>query len=151
MNGAADDGALALEATAVKLLAVREHSTLELRDKLAARFPDPDLVAQVLADLQRRNLLSDERFTEQYVAMRTRKGYGPLRIRAELVERGVAAELIEAWLDPGASAWLQSMREVARQRFGDAAAADRREQAQRARFLQYRCFPESLIRSYLWD
>jgi regulatory protein len=142
---------LSIEMTAVKLLAVREHSVHELRKKLASRFSDGELIERVLADLQRRNLLSDERFTEQYVGLRTRKGYGPLRIRAELDERGIASELIEAWLDAGPAHWAAQMRDVARQRFGEEIATDRKEQARRARFLAYRGFPESLIRSYLWD
>lgn len=142
---------LSIEATAFKLLVTREHSVKELRDKLGSRFSGSSLIEQVLADLQRRKLLSDERFTEQYVAMRTRKGYGPLRIRTELAERGVDGELIDAWLDMSPGEWRGQMREVARQRFGDTLTEDRREQAKRARFLQYRGFPESLIRSYLWD
>ena len=145
------DAVLLIEAAAVRFLAVREHSTRELHDKLSTRFADTDLIDRVLAGLRQRNLLSDERFTEQYVSLRTRKGYGPLRIRAELAERGIDSALIENWLDPSPRAWAEQMREVARQRFGDASAGDRKEQARRARFLQYRGFPESLIRSYLWD
>ena len=153
MNGAVArvDDVLSVEATAVKLLATREHSVRELRDKLSSRFSDSDLVGRVIDDLQRRRLLSDERFTEQYVGMRTRKGYGPLRIRAELAERGIDSALIDVWLDMSPREWAEPMREVARQRFGDEMAADRKEQAKRARFLQYRGFPEGLIRSYLWD
>ena len=120
------EDALSVEMTAIKLLAAREHSVHELRKKLSSRCADESLVARVLADLQRRNLLSDERFTEQYVGMRTRKGYGPLRIRAELTERGIDGELIEAWLDSSPREWALQMREIARQRFGDAGAADRR-------------------------
>jgi len=146
-----DDGVPEIEPVAIKLLAMREHSARELRDKLRSRFADHDAIAQVLADLQRRNLLSDERFTEQYVCMRSRKGYGPLRIRAELVERGIDSTLIETALDMTPAEWVEKMREVARQRFGDGQAADRKEQARRARFLNYRGFPESLVRSYLWD
>jgi len=145
------DMALLVESAAVRFLSVREHSTRELRDKLNSRFSDTGLVEQVLAELQQRNLLSDERFAEQYVSLRTRKGYGPLRIRAELAERGIDSAMIDNWLDSSPRAWAEHLREVARQRFGDAAAGDHREQARRARFLQYRGFPESLIRSYLWD
>jgi regulatory protein len=142
---------LSIEMTAIKLLAAREHSVHELRNKLVSRYPDRALTERVLADLQRRSLLSDERFTEQYIGMRTRKGYGPLRIRAELAEKGIDSELIEAWLDGNPREWAARMREVALQRFGDNLAEDRKEQAKRARFLSYRGFPESLIRSYLWD
>jgi len=144
------EDALSIEMTAIKLLAVREHSVHELRDKLAARFSGAELIQRVLHDLQRRSLLSDERFTEQYVGMRRRKGYGPLRIRAELTDRGIDGELIDAWLDSGPLDWAGQMRELAFQRFGEGAAEDRKDQAKRARFLAYRGFPESLIRRYLW-
>ncbi len=147
---AADDPALVIEAAAIRLLAGREHSQHELASKLARRF-DRDAVAAVLDDLGERGLVSDERFTEQYIASRMRRGFGPLRIRAELCERGIANELIEAGLDLGDDTWREHLREVAGARFGAQRPADRRAQAKQARFLQYRGFPESLIRDYLWN
>lgn len=144
------DDAVDIEAAAIRLLAQREHSRHELQAKLARRFADNALCGQVLDDLEGRGLLSDERFTEQYVNSRMRKGFGPLRIRAELRERGVADELIEAWLDLSAEEWLAQLRHAAQGRFGDSAPEDARSQSRQARFLQYRGFPESLIRRYLW-
>ncbi len=138
-----------IEAAAVRLLAAREHSRHELENKLGRRF-DREVVEAVLDELVERGLVSDERFTEHYVASRMRKGFGPLRIRAELRERGIDGDLIEAWLDLGDDTWRECLREVARGRFGDDRPADRRAQAKQARFLQYRGFPESLIRDYLW-
>jgi len=146
-----DSDSLSIEVAAVRLLGMREHSERELRDKLGSRFADSDLIVQIIADLQRRNLQSDERFTEHYVSSRTRKGYGPLRICAELEERGIGSDLIDAWVEVSGSEWRKRLGEVARQKFGGEAAQDQKEQARRARFLQYRGFPSALIRSYLWD
>lgn len=143
--------ALTVEAAAVRLLAVREHSVRELREKLRRKYGDAAVIADVLHDLQSRGLLSDERFTEQYVSMRSRKGYGPVRIRVELLERGISGELIDAWLDDSPSVWSASLIEVTSQRFGESSAESQQEQAKRARFLQHRGFPESMIRRYLWD
>lgn len=145
------DNASDIEAAAIRLLTQREHSRHELEAKLTRRFSDTALCGQVLDDLEGRGLLSDERFTEQYLNSRMRKGFGPLRIRAELRERGVADELIEAWLDLPAEEWLAHLHEAALGRFGDSFPQDARSQAKQARFLQYRGFPESLIRRYLWD
>jgi regulatory protein len=142
--------ALEIEAEAVRLLAQREHSLRELSGKLARRFGRVDLVQQVLGDLELRGLVSDERFTESYVAMRLRKGFGPLRIRSELQERGIDSALIEAHLELGGEAWMEQLREAAAQRFGMERPGDRAAQAKQARFLQYRGFPESLVRRYLW-
>jgi len=105
----------------------------------------------VLDALAAQGLQSDPRFTEQYVQQRRRKGYGPLRIGAELQERGIPADLAEAWLDPRDPDWREQLREVARGKFGDAPPADRREMARRARFLEYRGFPAELIRRLLLD
>jgi regulatory protein len=146
------DDLLGIEAAAIGALALREHSRFELSGKLARRFPDAEgLIAQVLDDLQRRRLLSDRRFVEQYVGSRTRKGFGPLRIRQELQQRGIDSELIEDWLEPADADWAERLHDVARQRFGDAPAASRKEQAKRARFLLQRGYPESMVRRYLWD
>ena len=144
------DPAPEIEAGAIRLLAQREHSRKELARKLRRRFADEGVIGQVLDDLAERGLLSDVRFAENYVAQRMRRGYGPLRIRAELQERGVEEALIEAQLDIGQEEWMALLREVAARRFGAADPAGQKEQARRARFLQYRGFPESLVRRYLW-
>lgn len=149
--GSEPDPALEVEQAAIGFLAQREHSRLELERKLARRFAQDGLVAVVLDDLQRRGLVSDQRFAESYVAMRMRKGFGPLRIRAELKERGIEGALVDACLDTGRETWMGQLREAASHRFGTEAPSGRAEQGKQARFLQYRGFPESLIRDYLWD
>lgn len=143
------DEAAAVEAAAVRLLAMREHSRQEIRRKLAARFNEQGLIEEVLDDLERRRYLSDERFAEAYVNERSRKGYGPLRIRAELSERGIAAGLSARWLDDGAFDWAEVLTEAATRKFGAEPAADLRSLAKRGRFLEQRGFPIGLVRRYL--
>jgi regulatory protein len=145
------DRLAAAEDAALRLLASREHTRAELDRKLADRGHAAEVVTAVLDDLAQRGLQSDERYTEQYVALRTRKGYGPLRIRAELAERGIPATLIEDWLDPRDPDWRENLREVARSKFGERAPEDRRDMARRVRFLEYRGFPQDLIRRLLLD
>jgi regulatory protein len=135
----------------VRLLAAREHTRAELQRKLADRGHARDVITIVLDNLAARGLQSDDRYTEQYVAMRTRKGYGPLRIRAELAERGIPESLVEAWLDPRDPDWRERLREVARARFGDHPPEDRKEMARRVRFLEYRGFAQDHIRRLLLD
>jgi regulatory protein len=142
---AAPDAAGQLAGDAVRLLARREHSRRELGRKLAARHADTVLVEQVLDDLEQRALLSDARFVEAYVAQRVRKGYGPLRIRAELAERGIAAGLAAEAFQEGGFDWEALLDELVERRFGDAPAADPAELARRARFLSGRGFPADLV------
>lgn len=142
---AGPDAAGQLAGDAVRLLARREHSRRELERKLAARQADPALVEQVLDDLEQRALLSDARFVEAYVAQRVRKGYGPLRIRAELAERGVEAGLVARAFEEGGFDWETLLEALVSRRFGDTPAADSSELARRARFLSGRGFPADLV------
>jgi regulatory protein len=139
-----------LEQAALRLLANREHSREELRRKLASRAEVSGLLEKVLDGLESNNYLNDARFVEQYVGSRGRRGFGPLRIRQELRERGIGESEISSALEEGASDWLQQMDEVARKKFGPLLEADFKERARRARFLEYRGFPHELIRQYLW-
>ena len=140
-----------LEQAALRLLAGREHSRQELRNKLHSRGGEPEDTERLLDQLEQQGYLSDERFLEQYVEVRIRKGFGPLRIRAELQERGLDDGLINEQLRESDSHWSEQMCDVARRKFGDIASDDRKQQTKIARFLEYRGFPPSLIRSLLWD
>ena len=143
------DDAAAIELAAVRFLAVREHSRHELRRKLRGRGYDPGLIDGVLDDLERQQLLSDERFAEQYLEQRMRRGFGPLRIRAELEQRGVADPVIAAALQRAHPDWEGLLVEAAARKFGEQPGFDLRDLARRGRFLEQRGFPISLIRRHL--
>jgi len=106
-------------------------------------------VEAVLDGLAQRRLQSDARYAEQYVEPRATRGYGPVRIRAELRERGIDAAVIDEWLDERDPVWRERLAEVARKRFGASGPADFRERARRARFLEYRGCGADLIRRVL--
>lgn len=109
-------------------------------------------MAEVLAELQRQGLLSDERFLESYVEERMRKGFGPLRIRAELRERGIGDESIDAALDFPAQDWQDVLIRVHDKKYGRQPPSDRTELARRARFLRYRGFTaEQVSRLFPFD
>jgi regulatory protein len=130
---------------ALGLLARREHSRAELARKLSAKGVGHGQIPALLDALEAERALSDERFTEAYVHMRRQRGFGPLRIRMELRERGVADGLIEAHLDTEAPEWAALAREQYRRRYAGAAPEDYRERARRARFLEGRGFAPGLI------
>jgi regulatory protein len=95
--------------------------------------------------------LNDERFLQEYLSMRKRKGYGPLRIKAELLERGLSSDLVSSYLEEQDSDWYQLMQQVAISKSGGLAKSTHESQQKLARFLEYRGFPVSMIRRYLWD
>ncbi|MCU0833615.1 MAG: recombination regulator RecX [Chromatiaceae bacterium] len=138
-----------LRRDAIALLARREHSRRELARKLAARGYEPTEVDGVLDELCTRGLLSDARMAEVYVAERLQKGFGPLRLRQELHERGVADELVDPLLEQDPQDWLARMAQVSAKKFGAGRPADAKEWTRRARFLQYRGFPPELVARFL--
>jgi len=137
--------------TAIALLARREHSARELTRKLCDKGYDAAAVRDCIEQLQRERLQSDERYAESYASSRADKGYGPLRIRAELLERGVAEELIEQQLASLEVQWHVLAGEVRRKRFGGRLPKDFKERAQQSRFLQYRGFAHEQIRAVFND
>ena len=139
----------AVEATAVRLLARREHSVEELRRKLSARGYSEAAVETVLSKLQAKRLVSDNRFVAGFIHHHAQRGQGPIRIRAELRQQGIAANLVDAALDEADVDWLAQARVVHRRKFGSAPSRSLAERAKQARFLQYRGFSSDQIRAVL--
>lgn len=127
------------------MLARREHSTKELHRKLLEREFNSADIHTALASLESERLLSDQRFTEAFVHYRRNRGYGPIRIRAELLERGIAEDLIEQHLNFADNTWLNDAREVWKKRFKNRKPHDYKSRAQQMRFLQYRGFTQEHI------
>ena len=156
----------ALTERALRLLARREHSQVELRRKLLRSrasnggeggSADPEAqVDALLDDLVRRGLLSDMRFAEAFVRRGVDRGQGPLKIRAGLRNRGVAEDVIDDKLTFADEFWLARARTAQAKRFGIGgetsgesgvgdAPASRSEWARRARFLAGRGFASDII------
>jgi len=134
---------------ALRLLTSREHSRRELRGKLRARGFDETDIERLLDELGDRDLLSEKRMVEAYVAERVRKGFGPVRIRQELRRRGLADDLIEPYLARSTQEWHDLMSAAHEKKFGPARPDGAKERAWRARFLEYRGFPAELIAGFL--
>jgi regulatory protein len=77
---------IAIQNKALSYLARREHSTKELRIKLAQHCADPTLIQDVLAKLESKGYLNQQRFIESRIRHRLRQGYGALRIKQELLQ-----------------------------------------------------------------
>ncbi len=131
------------------MLARREHSEKELRDKLKSRKFDADAIDTAVRELKNDRLLSDQRYAESYVNHRFNAGVGPLKIRYELRQKGISDALADELLEPLAGCWDQLMTQQRARKFGETIPQDYRERMKQARFLQNRGFsPESVMRLF---
>lgn len=99
------------------------------------------MIERELVRLAEENLQSDERFVESYINGKKSKGHGPLRIRREFSQKGVAQHLVDQYLDERDEQWLELAGVVYRKKFGEERPRDYREKARCLRFMQQRGFP----------
>jgi regulatory protein len=125
---------------AMNLLARREHSHFELRNKLSRRFTDQAMLEEQLSLLTREGLQSDVRFAENYARQRVSRGYGPVRLREEMRERGVSEQDFAMAMEELAIDWRAVAAQVLLKKFGTQDAAGLKDKSRRIRFLQYRGF-----------
>ena len=139
------DDASAARDSALRLLGRREHSADELRRKLKKRGYPIATIAVVVASLDDAHSVSDVRFAESFVRVRSERGQGPLKIRAELRERGVADGIIDEVMMATAEFWLERAQRARVKRFGSVPPTDRDAWNRQARFLAQRGYPADLI------
>lgn len=133
---------------AIRILAMRDHSEQELRRKLAAPVmskngPEaldvtPEELEQVVAWCIENRYLDDNRFVGQFIASRSRKGYGPARIRQELSQKGIARQAMEQAMRECDIDWVSLARAQAQRKYGEPLPSAFAEKVKIQRFLLYR-------------
>ena len=119
---------------ALKMLMRREHSKLELFNKLQLKGYDDEIIDSAITQLTEQNYQSDERFAEAFILMRFNQGKGPVKIASELKLRGISSFNLSDF------DWFKSAEEIRKKKFGDIVSSDFKEQAKQKRFLQSRGF-----------
>ncbi|MGB7988013.1 MAG: recombination regulator RecX [Candidatus Methylophosphatis roskildensis] len=137
-----------LRERALRLLARRDHSRVELVRKLATHATSEE-IDSLATQLEQSGLLSDARFAESFVAARGAR-LGTLKLRHELKNRGIAPELIEAHAARDTESELESARALWLRKFGSK-PADARDYAKQARFLAARGFSSGVVHRLLKD
>jgi len=146
---------------AIQYLAMREHSYLELVDKLKSKGFGNTEIDAALGELVEEKLLSDARFGEAFVRSKAFKGQGPVRIRMALRERGLDdAQIDSAFAANSDIDWDALVVQVFFKKFlpnagpdleGNSASLvsvwsdDMASKSKQWRFLQYRGFTQSQI------
>jgi|TARA_B110000977_G_scaffold199499_1_gene287072 regulatory protein len=116
------------------MLMRREHSKLELRQKLNLKDFDDAVINDSISLLVEQKYQSDERFSEAFILMRFNQGKGPIKISMELKSRGITE------FDLTLFNWFELAKDVKYKKFGDSKFLDYKEKSKQKRFLQSRGF-----------
>jgi len=116
------------------MLMRREHSKLELRQKLNLKDFDDAVINDSISLLVEQKYQSDERFSEAFILMRFNQGKGPIKISMELKSRGIGE------FDLTLFNWFELAKDVKYKKFGDSKFLDYKEKSKQKRFLQSRGF-----------
>ena len=95
------------------LLSRRDYSISEIRKKLTEKEYSPDEIEIAVMRLADIGLLDDRRFSENYI--RAHPSRGKIRIKYELLRRGINIDLLEEIAgDPNKSSQISQALEVAK-------------------------------------
>lgn len=138
-----------LEIRALRYLAQREHSRLELEQKLSAhaRSSTPEAISNVLDKLEQNGFLSAERVVEQVIRTR-RSRFGSQRIVYELKEKGIDEQLIDGILPTLRETELDTAFKIWQKKFGQLPNT-REERGKQMRFMMSRGFSMEIIQQVL--
>ena len=134
-----------LKARALRYLAAREHSRLELGRKLARHASEDDDINALLDWLESQKFLSETRFAESLVNRRAAR-FGSSRILSELQSHGIDDATVSSLRSSLLEGEEERAWEAWKKKFG--VAPDSAEaKAKQMRFLQQRGFSHSAIQA----
>ena len=119
-------------------LSRREHSSKEIFKKMSSRVESKEMLLDSIEELVNDGLLSDERFAESYFQSRKNKGYGPLRIRNELKQRGIGDQIFLSLSNE--VDWSKYALEVLKKKINGDIPTETKGVLKLKRFLNYRGF-----------
>lgn len=133
-----------LKGRALRLLAMRDHSRVELERKLARHTEDPEALRRALDELQGKGFIDEARAARSLLHRRAPK-LGAIRVKAELQQRGLPDVVVADAMAELAGSEAERARTVWHKKFGEP-PADAAERARQMRFLAARGFAPELIR-----
>lgn len=127
--------------SAIRYLAQREHSVMELVQKLSRKGFDEPEIQQAISQLQAENKQCDQRFAESLMRARVQAGKGPRWLEQELQQHNLPVSMLgELDVD-----WSALAVQARAKRFGLQPVQEQSEKARQVRFLQYRGFTSQQI------
>ena len=86
--------------SALKIIQIRINSKFEIKQKLLRKFPNEEGdILKVIDEMERVQLLSDRRFTEEFVHHLIQKPIGRMKIMIEIRKKGLDEDLVDQVLE----------------------------------------------------
>lgn len=86
-----EEGRYAIKSYFLGLLSRRDHARRELHNKARKKDYPPEVVDDVLDELQEKELLNDASFAEKFASDKSRlNNWGPVKIQAHLYKKGIS-------------------------------------------------------------
>jgi regulatory protein len=131
------------------LLMRRDYTQHELVQKMLVKGYEQDLVTRIITAFVEDGTINETRFIENFIYFRRNRGYGPLRIAAELKARGLSAEMIAKHLEISDNAWLDCAEKIWCKHFKNTPPKDASSKNKQQRFMQGRGFTWEQIQHVL--
>lgn len=132
-----------LKARALKLLSMREHSRLELERKLAPHATSPEQLHEVLAFLEHKDFINEQRVVESVVHRRATK-QGAAKVKQELAQKGLSPERISEAVEQLRETEYERAQQLWQRKFGEI-TQDPKLRAKQVRFLLSRGFASHVV------
>lgn len=138
-----------LRVRALRLLARREYSRLELQTRLSSDSADSEELESLLDDFEGKGWLSEQRFVDAVVRTR-RPRFGSVKVLHELKVKGVSEDGIARAREALAESEVSAARTVWRKKFGEKPVS-MSERGKQSRFLGGRGFSADVVRKVLGE
>ena len=135
---------------ALDILSRREHSAKELIFKLEKKFDSTEEIFLTVSKLKKNNLLNDFRYAEAYVVARKRKGFGPKKIKFELLSKGIdESDIHKVLYEEGG--WKKAAKKAFDKKFKNGPSEETNEKLKQKSFMKNRGFTFQEIESVFSD
>ena len=131
---------------ALDLLSRREHSQKEVTLKLQKKFKNSEEIYEVIEKLVANNIINDTRFTEHYINLRKRRGFGSKKISYELLSKGINESIIDSALS-NMDDWKELAKKEFNKKYKDGPSNDFKIRSKQKNFLLNRGFSFEEIES----
>jgi len=126
------------------LLSRREHSRLELYQKMQLRGFESELINPNLDEFTKNDWQSDERYSEMLLRSRLLKCHGPVKIKMELKHKGLSSDIIERCLSKEID-WIELATNALQKKYSKS-PSDQNERNKYYRFLLQRGFTSEQVK-----